>query len=463
MNVYAAVWTTAADCLTTLCDDLRVSNLLEGVSISDDEESDAGDEDNDDDDDDDDESDEDDGEDDEGDEGDATKGAIASARSYRRTQKLLGEVTHVDSRLKVLRGLWKRAVDTVADDPERVARVWLSWELLYGGVRERQQARTRITNKREAMSKRARKFSNALASQAAAPVDPSSEAGTFRRAPRESGGQQRMRQQQKGEGQKKGKNARKRKRDAGHSKSETDASNGERNSDAQGAVDEEQASKKLKKASTPEQPAPEKSDGQEMKANKAAAEVGEGGKGEGGKGEGPKEVAQKRNPYLADAEPTERPNEAKKRDGRRVFLLNLSFQASEDDIRSVFEQAGKVTMVDIVKKKGRPRGMAFVTFENADAVAAALQLGGVEVAGRPVKVRLANKTPSKAEVMRKLPPRKGSRKVESANEGPEEGPDRQGAAPSQTPSEDANPVMGGQSVAGSLQALQPRALRRKKA
>lgn len=46
----------------------------------------------------------------------------------------------------------------------------------------------------------------------------------------------------------------------------------------------------------------------------------------------------------------------------KLFVGNLSFQATEEDLRELFQQAGTVESVRIVTDQftGRPRGFGFV-------------------------------------------------------------------------------------------------------
>ena len=72
-----------------------------------------------------------------------------------------------------------------------------------------------------------------------------------------------------------------------------------------------------------------------------------------------------------------------------IYVGNLRYTATEDDIRQAFEEFGEVTSVNIImdRETGRSRGFAFV--EMADAVQAKAAIEGVnlqEVAGRRVNV-----------------------------------------------------------------------------
>ena len=75
-----------------------------------------------------------------------------------------------------------------------------------------------------------------------------------------------------------------------------------------------------------------------------------------------------------------------------IYVGNLSFQASEDDVRQAFEAFGQVTSASIVKDKftGQSRGFAFVEMPNqAEAQAAIAGLNGKDLKGRAINVNEA--------------------------------------------------------------------------
>lgn len=70
-----------------------------------------------------------------------------------------------------------------------------------------------------------------------------------------------------------------------------------------------------------------------------------------------------------------------------IYVGNLSFRATEDDVRNAFASHGEVASVNIImdKETGRSRGFAFVEMVNADEAAAAIEaVNGQEIAGRGV-------------------------------------------------------------------------------
>jgi cold-inducible RNA-binding protein len=78
--------------------------------------------------------------------------------------------------------------------------------------------------------------------------------------------------------------------------------------------------------------------------------------------------------------------------GKRVFVGNLPFSATEDQLRELFGQHGEVTSAEIVKDKftERSRGFAFVEMATDEAAAAAIAaLNQYQMEGRPLTVNEA--------------------------------------------------------------------------
>src|SRR6187431_1879100 len=76
----------------------------------------------------------------------------------------------------------------------------------------------------------------------------------------------------------------------------------------------------------------------------------------------------------------------------KLYVGNLSFKTTEDELRSAFGQFGSVTDVYVAMDKmtGRPRGFAFVTMGTADeAKSAAEKLNGTDLGGRQLTVNEA--------------------------------------------------------------------------
>ena len=76
----------------------------------------------------------------------------------------------------------------------------------------------------------------------------------------------------------------------------------------------------------------------------------------------------------------------------KLFVGNLSFNATENQLQDMFAAHGNVIEVDLIMDKfsGRPRGFAFVTMETKEAADAAVQaLNGKELDGRALTVNEA--------------------------------------------------------------------------
>ncbi len=75
----------------------------------------------------------------------------------------------------------------------------------------------------------------------------------------------------------------------------------------------------------------------------------------------------------------------------KIFVGNLPFTASETEIRSLFEQHGKVESLALIndRETGRPRGFGFIEMSNAEASRAIEQLNGHQMGGRALKVNEA--------------------------------------------------------------------------
>jgi cold-inducible RNA-binding protein len=76
----------------------------------------------------------------------------------------------------------------------------------------------------------------------------------------------------------------------------------------------------------------------------------------------------------------------------KLFVGNLSFNATDQQLRDMFAAHGTVQEVDVIKDKfsGRPRGFGFVTMETKEGADAAIKaLNGKDVDGRALTVNEA--------------------------------------------------------------------------
>ncbi|HWQ52598.1 MAG TPA: RNA-binding protein [Bryobacteraceae bacterium] len=77
---------------------------------------------------------------------------------------------------------------------------------------------------------------------------------------------------------------------------------------------------------------------------------------------------------------------------KNIFVGNLSFGATEDSVRSLFEAYGTVDRVNIVtdRDSGQPRGFGFVEMSNdAEGEKAIAGLNGRDLDGRTMNVNEA--------------------------------------------------------------------------
>jgi cold-inducible RNA-binding protein len=82
-----------------------------------------------------------------------------------------------------------------------------------------------------------------------------------------------------------------------------------------------------------------------------------------------------------------------------IFVGNLSFQTTQEELHSAFAAYGAVERVNIVRDRdtGQPRGFAFVEMpELRDAQAAIAGLNGAELNGRALNVNEARPKPAGA-------------------------------------------------------------------
>ena len=75
-----------------------------------------------------------------------------------------------------------------------------------------------------------------------------------------------------------------------------------------------------------------------------------------------------------------------------IYIGNMSFDTTEDQLRQAFEGFGEVSSVSIITDKysGEPRGFAFVEMSSKDeAIAAISGLNGQDLNGRALNVNEA--------------------------------------------------------------------------
>jgi cold-inducible RNA-binding protein len=76
----------------------------------------------------------------------------------------------------------------------------------------------------------------------------------------------------------------------------------------------------------------------------------------------------------------------------KLYVGNLSFETTENDLQDLFEQHGKVAEVSLITDRmtGKSRGFAFVTMnDTAEGNAAMAAVNGKELGGRALAVNEA--------------------------------------------------------------------------
>jgi cold-inducible RNA-binding protein len=76
----------------------------------------------------------------------------------------------------------------------------------------------------------------------------------------------------------------------------------------------------------------------------------------------------------------------------KLYVGNMSYDTTEEQLRTLFSEAGAVVAVDMIKDRdtGMMKGFAFLTMgSQADAAKAISMFNGKEVGGRPLKVNTA--------------------------------------------------------------------------
>ena len=75
-----------------------------------------------------------------------------------------------------------------------------------------------------------------------------------------------------------------------------------------------------------------------------------------------------------------------------IYVANISFRASEDQLKDLFQQFGEVSSVKIItdRETGRSRGFGFVEMDSASEAEAAMKgLNNKDIDGRAMSVTIA--------------------------------------------------------------------------
>ena len=82
---------------------------------------------------------------------------------------------------------------------------------------------------------------------------------------------------------------------------------------------------------------------------------------------------------------------------KRIYVGNLPFTATEDEVRNLFGAHGSVESVNLItdRETGRPRGFGFVEMGNSEHADTAISaLNGYSMDGRPLTVNEAKERTS---------------------------------------------------------------------
>ena len=76
---------------------------------------------------------------------------------------------------------------------------------------------------------------------------------------------------------------------------------------------------------------------------------------------------------------------------KKLYVGNLSWSSTEDEVRAAFAEYGEVTSVNLIEDRetGRPRGFGFVEMDENGAREAIAALDGKDFGGRNIKVNEA--------------------------------------------------------------------------
>ncbi|MFH2007748.1 MAG: RNA-binding protein [bacterium] len=76
---------------------------------------------------------------------------------------------------------------------------------------------------------------------------------------------------------------------------------------------------------------------------------------------------------------------------KRIYVGNLPFTATEDEVRELFASFGAVQSVKLItdRETGRPRGFGFVEMDDESAQSAISALDNTDLGGRTLKVNEA--------------------------------------------------------------------------
>ncbi|WP_180674146.1 RNA-binding protein [Helicobacter sp. 13S00477-4] len=77
---------------------------------------------------------------------------------------------------------------------------------------------------------------------------------------------------------------------------------------------------------------------------------------------------------------------------KSIYVGNLAYSASEEDIKQLFSKYGNVASVKLIndRETGRAKGFGFVEMDDAQALQAISSLDNTDFMGRMIRVNEAN-------------------------------------------------------------------------
>lgn len=78
-------------------------------------------------------------------------------------------------------------------------------------------------------------------------------------------------------------------------------------------------------------------------------------------------------------------------DNKTIFISGIPYECTEEEIRTIFEESGKIEEIKIPKYQdsGKNRGYGHITFKKVDSVKSALEKNGVVVRNRYLTVEIS--------------------------------------------------------------------------
>jgi len=79
--------------------------------------------------------------------------------------------------------------------------------------------------------------------------------------------------------------------------------------------------------------------------------------------------------------------------GKRLYIKNIPFKATAEDVQGLFAEIGNVVSCDLVTdtRTGKPKGFAFIVMATDEEAQKAIEaLNGAVLLGRPLSVSAAN-------------------------------------------------------------------------